>query len=48
MNFTVYSKNRATGEQKIVWTGLSADKADRLAIRCSLCESNPDVIYRVR
>jgi hypothetical protein len=45
--FTVTSKNRATGNETIVETNLTREKADALAVRCSLAESNPKVIYQV-
>jgi hypothetical protein len=45
---TVIKINRKTGTETTVETGLSAEKAERLALRCTFAEPNPAVVYEVR
>lgn len=47
--YQVISKNRANNETAIVKTdkALTQDQAEKLAIRCTMAESNPRVIYNV-
>lgn len=47
--YQVISKNRANNETAVVKTNkpLTRDQADNLAVRCTMAESNPKVIYTV-
>lgn len=51
--YRVISKNRANNETEIVASDirgqpLTKEKADAFAIRCTMAESNPKVIYTVK
>lgn len=43
--FTVIKLNRKTGVEEIVESGLTAEKAQKLALSCTFAEPNPTVVY---